>query len=268
VATDKGTPEGSREGGRGMSMNIFVGNIGSGKSVVARKLAFQGAAVFNMDSFQQMIAGGEYGAYDVAKKDIYQEAENLTIRKALEAGLSVVVDRTNMDRKRRERFIKIGQEFGAHIVAYDWGMGTPNNVLRRMKAPRGIPMQQWQDVYGTMLRSYEPPCIEEGIDEIIIPPAKYRFHAFDFDGTIIENKFPDIGAILDGTVEKMSRIYDDLSNIIIVWTCRDEDYTSQMRQFLLKNRIPFDFINENPIFDTGSRKIFAHKYYDDRGETL
>ena len=227
-----------------MTLNIFVGNIGSGKSVVARKLAFQGAAVFNMDSFQQMIAGGEYGAYDVAKKDIYQEAENLTIRKALEAGLSVVVDRTNMDRKRRERFIKIGQEFGARIVAYDWGLGSPNNVLRRMKSPRGIPMERWQTIYETMKASYDPPCLEEGIDQIIVPPAKYRFYVFDFDGTIVDNKFPEIGAILDGTVEKMNTLYDDIANIIIVWTCRDENYTSQMRQFLLKNKIPFDFILE------------------------
>ena len=251
-----------------MSMNIFIGNIGSGKSVLARKLAFKGSVVFNMDAFQQMIAGGEYGAYDVAKKDICQEAENLTIRKALEAGLSVVIDRTNMDRKRRERFIKIGQEFGAYIVAYNWGSGTPNNILHRMKSPRGIPLGQWTAVYETMRKAYEPPSLEEGFRQVVEMPGKYRFHAFDFDGTIVENKFPEIGAILDGTVEKMNRLYDDLANIIIVWTCRDEDYTNQMRQFLLKHRIPFDFINENPTYDTGSRKIFAHKYYDDRSEKL
>jgi predicted kinase len=252
-----------------MSMNIFIGNIGSGKSILAHKLAFKGSVVFNMDAFQQMVAGGEYGAYDPDKKEIYQEAENLTIRKALEAGLSVVVDRTNMDRKRRERFIKIGQEFGAHIVAYDWGSGSNyDNVERRMKSPRGIPRSQWQEVFNAMQRSYDPPSIKEGFSEIIRVPMRYRFYAFDFDGTIVENKFPGIGEILDGTVEKINALYEDLSNIIIIWTCRDKEYTAQMRQFLLKHRIPFDFINENPIFDTGSRKIFAHEYYDDRGKAL
>lgn len=251
-----------------MQMSIFVGNIGSGKSLLARKLAFKGAVVFNMDAFTEMIAGGEYGAYDIAKKDIYHSAETLTIRKALEAGLSVVIDRTSMDRKRRQSFIAIGQEYGAKIVAYNWGPGTPNNILRRMKNPRGIPMAQWETVYETMKKAYEPPILEEGFSEIIEAPERYRFHAFDFDGTVVENKFPEIGAILDGTVAKMNALYEDLANIIIVWTCRGEDYTSQMRQFLIKNRIPFDFINENPVFDTGSRKIFAHEYYDDRNKTL
>jgi predicted kinase len=247
-----------------MSVNVFIGNIGSGKSILAKKMAFWGNVVFNMDAFQQMIAGGEYGAYDPAKKEIYQEAENLTIRKALEAGLSVVIDRTNMDRKRRKRFIDIGKEYGAKIAAYDWGSGTEKNLINRLKNPRGIPDEQWQSVWAMMKQSYEPPTTEEGFTEIIEPPTKFRFHAFDFDGTIVENKFPEIGEILSGKADELNRLYEDLSNIIIVWTCRGEDYTNQMRQFLIKNRLPFDFINENPLFDTGSRKIFAHKYYDDR----
>ena len=247
-----------------MSLNMFIGNIGSGKSVIARKLAYFGSVVFNMDAFQQMVAGGEYGAYDNAKKDIYQEAENLTIRKALEAGLSVTIDRTNMDRKRRERFISIGKEYGAEIIAHHWGPGTNKNLINRMKSPRGIPQAQWMDVFNFMQKSYEPPIPEEGFDLILEMPEKYRFHAFDFDGTIVKNKFPNIGDIIDGTVKKMNELYLELENIIIIWTCRNEDYTAQMRQFLIKNKLPFDFINENPIFDTGGRKIFAHEYYDDR----
>ena len=246
------------------NVNIFIGNIGSGKSVLARKLAYQGSVIFNMDAFQQMVAGGEYGAYDPSKKDIYQEAENLTIRKALESGLSVVIDRTNMDRKRRQRFIEIGKEYGAKVIANCWGPGTGQNMANRMKSSRGIPEKQWLEVFTFMQKSYEPPNLEEGFDEIIEAPTKFRFYAFDFDGTIVENKFPEIGLIIDGTTAKMNSLYEDLSNIVIVWTCRNEEYTNQMRQFLIKNKVPFDFINENPIFNTGGRKIFAHEYYDDR----
>lgn len=251
-----------------MNMSIFVGNIGSGKSILAHKLAFQGSVVFNMDSFQQMVSGGQYGAYDVAKKEIYHAAEEITIRKALEAGLSVVVDRTNIDRKRRERFISIGKEYGAHIAAYDWGAGNSANIHNRLKAPRGVPARQWLEVYQTMQKYYEPPSLEEGFSEIIEAPSKYTFHAFDFDGTIVENSFPEIGEILSGTVSKMNYLYENLANIIIIWTCRNEDYSCHMRQFLLDHKIPFDFINENPIFDTGSKKIYAHFYYDDRGRAI
>jgi len=246
------------------SMNLFIGNIGSGKSVLARKMAFYGNVIFNMDAFQQMVAGGEYGAYDVAKKDIYQEAENVTIRKALDVGLSVVIDRTNMDRKRRKRFIDIGKEYGAKIVAYHWGIGDEKNVANRLKNPRGIPAEQWMSVFNYMKNSYEIPTLGEGFSEIIEAPKNYKFHAFDFDGTIVENKFPDIGEIIEGKADKLNDLYEDISNIIIIWTCRSQNYTSLMRQFLIKNHLPFDFINDNPIFDTSSRKIFAHRYYDDR----
>ena len=249
-----------------MSLDLMVGNIGSGKSIVARKLATMGHVVFNMDTFQEMLSGGQYGAYDNAKKEIYQEGENATIEKALEKGFSVVIDRTNMDRKRRARFIEIGKKYGAKIAAYNFGPGNDKNIANRGKNPRGVPMAQWQQVYVAMQKSYEPPTLEEGFSEIIEPPTRYRFYAFDFDGTIVQNKFPEIGEIIDGTVHKMNDLYKDLANIIIIWTVRSGEFERLARAFLIKNKIPFDFINENPIFDPGGRKIFAHEYFDDRKE--
>jgi len=247
-----------------MSLSLMIGNIGSGKSIITSKLAFKRSVVFNMDAFQEMIAGGQYGAYDNAKKEIYQTGENATIEKALDQGFSVVIDRTNMDRKRRARFIEIGKKYGAEIVAYNFGSGTDRNIANREKNPRGIPMAQWRQVFDAMQKSYESPSFEEGFSEIIEAPTKYRFYAFDFDGTIVENKFPEIGDIIDGTVQKMNKLFEDLSNIIIIWTVRSGEYERLARAFLIKNKIPFDFINENPIFDPGGRKIFAHEYFDDR----
>jgi len=49
-----------------------------------------------------------------------------------------------------------------------------------------------------------------------------------------------------------------------LWTCRSGDYLDQMRKFLIDNSIPYDFINENPMVNFGSPKIYANKYYDDR----
>lgn len=245
-------------------MSMTIGNIGSGKSILASKLANMGAAVFNMDAFQEMIAGGQYGAYDIAKKDIYQAAENTTIEECLKRDIPVVIDRTNMDRKRRARFIEIGKKYGAKIVAYHFGPGDETNLLNREKSCRGVPMAIWKEVFESMKKSYEEPSTDEGFTEIIEAPKKYRFYAFDFDGTIVENSFPKIGEIINGTVDKINELYKSLSNIIIIWTSRSGEYERLTRSWLIKNRIPFDFINENPIFDTGSRKLFAHEYYDDR----
>ena len=246
------------------TMNIMVGNVGSGKSLIARKLAFYGSAVFNMDSFQEMISGGVYGAYDNAKKEVYQAAENVTIEESLKRGISVVIDRTNMDLKRRARFIEIGKKYGAEIIAVNFGAGNEQNLINREKSCRGVPMAVWKDVFESMQKTYEYPIHDEGFDLILEAPKKYRFYAFDFDGTIVQNKFPEIGEIIDGTVDRMNDLYLDFENVIIVWTSRSGEHERLARAFLLKNKIPFDFINENPVFDTGSRKIFAHEYFDDR----
>jgi predicted kinase len=246
------------------NLNIFVGNIGSGKSLLATKFAKMGNVVCSMDSIQRMIGGGEYGLYDNEKKDVYQAAEDAIITKSLERGLSVVIDRTNMDRKRRQRFIEIGKRFGADIVAYHWGPGDERCLQRRIAQPYGMPAEKWVEVFAFMQKSYEPPTLEEGLSQIIEAPKKYTFHAFDFDGTIVENKFPEIGEIISGKVDVMNRLWKDLSNIIIVWTCREGNFEAKMRDFLNSNKIPHDFINANPIFDTGSRKIYAHVYHDDR----
>jgi len=247
-----------------MELNLLVGNIGSGKSTIASKLARAGCTIVNMDAIQKSIAGGIYGAYDPNKKSVYHDIENIAIESSLKSGISVCVDRTNMDKKRRARFIEIGKKYTETIRCFDFGPGNEKMFQRRLNSPRGIPVSTWKKVFNSMQAAYEKPDFSEGFSDIIIPPEQYKFHAFDFDGTIVNNKFPEIGELIDATVETMNNLYQDFKNIIIIWTCRSGDYEFSMREFLLKNQIPFDFINENPIFETGCRKIFAHEYYDDR----
>lgn len=243
---------------------IMTGNIGSGKSLVSSKYAKMGYVVVNMDAIQTMIGGGEYGLYDIDKKDIYNSIENVAISTALSKGFSVVIDRTNMDRKRRSRYIELGRNFGALIVSMDF-TESKGGLERRIKNSYGIPSETWIKVHEAMFHLYEEPSIDEGFDELREAPIKFKFYAFDFDGTIVKNEFPNIGPLADNDVlARMKHLWKDLSNIIIISSCRSGDYENQMRDFLLKQKIPFDFINENPLFDTGSRKIFAHEYYDDR----
>jgi hypothetical protein len=247
---------------------IFTGNIGCGKSTLASKLAKKGYVVINMDSITAMVQGGEYGLYDAAKKPVYHSMERAGIESALSNGLSVVVDRTNMKISDRAKYIEIGKKHGANIRSFDWGVGTASDLGRRLINPNGVPAKQWHDVFKYMAGSYEPPSLDEGFDSRDGGIRSYQFYAFDFDGTIVGNKFPEIGALIPSTVKKMSTVWENYGNMIIIWTCRSGDYLNQMKAFLLKEKIPFDFINENPLVDYGSPKIFAHEYYDDRNEAL
>jgi len=246
-----------------MSVRILIGNIGTGKSLIARKFALRGEVVVNMVSISCMIGGGEYGLYDIQKKDIYHRAEAVIIQEALTLSYHVVIDRTNMDKKRRARYITLAREYGQDAIAYDFGEGDEKSLERRIKDST-VPASVWKQVHESMRQSYEKPELNEGFSLIIQAPKRYTYHAFDFDGTIVENKFPEIGELNQRVVDIMHTLSGDLINIIIIWTCRSGESELQMRKFLLDKKIPFDFINENPMVDFGSRKIFANEYIDDR----
>jgi len=51
---------------------MMVGNICSGKSVLARKFANRGYAVISMDAIQTGVAGGLYDRYDPKKNTAFQ----------------------------------------------------------------------------------------------------------------------------------------------------------------------------------------------------
>ena len=160
------------EGHQPAELIILVGNIGCGKSrntmQWARQQTDNGWVVVNMDSIQQMIGAGDYNLYDNEKKPIYRAVEEKTITEALERGFSVVVDRTNMDRKRRKRVIDIGKRYHwVKIRCIDWGPGTNGNLQTRLDEARGIPSERWVEVFKYMQESYNKPEEEEGFDFIV-----------------------------------------------------------------------------------------------------
>jgi len=140
-----------------------------------------------------------------------------------------------------------------------------------MKNPRGVPEIKWKEIISGLLKSYEPPTHEEGFTDFINIPQNYshNFLAVDFDGTIVGHEFPDIGAPIQAVIKHMKEFWNrSLFHRIIIWSCRGGEYESEMREWLIANKIPFDFINENPIISYGSHKIFANEYLDDRNITL
>lgn len=103
-----------------------------------------------------------------------------------------------------------------------------------------------------------------------------KYIAVDFDGTLCEHKFPEIGPMLD--VHKSIRSYLQVmkknGNVIILWTCRENTeerkYLDEAIEWCKKNDIPIDYINENPEcqFASNHRKIIADFYIDDKSITL
>lgn len=94
--------------------------------------------------------------------------------------------------------------------------------------------------------------------------------AVDFDGTIVEEAWPDIGNLKVGAVEALKGFIEKGYHLVL-WTCRAGDQLEAAVSFLELHGIEFDHINESHskneffhIFGDSSRKIFAHLYIDDR----
>lgn len=90
----------------------------------------------------------------------------------------------------------------------------------------------------------------------------------DFDGTLVEESFPTIGALKQEVVEFINKA-KSLGHLIIIWTARSGEPLKEATDFLNKNNINYDYINDNPECEWArrgeqGRKIFCDIYLDDR----
>lgn len=91
--------------------------------------------------------------------------------------------------------------------------------------------------------------------------------AIDFDNTIVNNEFPEIGDLKLYAREVINQLAKE-GYYIIIWTCRGSFELNEVRHWLTHNDIHFDKINENAPYEmvgfTPHPKIYADVYIDDR----
>jgi hypothetical protein len=91
--------------------------------------------------------------------------------------------------------------------------------------------------------------------------------AVDFDGTIVEHEYPQIGKEKLFAFQTLKEL-EKLGALIILWTFRTGKELDEAVEYCRKNGIEFYAVNKNypeEIFDeTISRKINADIYIDDK----
>jgi hypothetical protein len=91
--------------------------------------------------------------------------------------------------------------------------------------------------------------------------------AVDFDGTIVEHKYPKIGRTRPFAFETL-KMLQDKGHQLILWTYRSGVYLDEALEFCLKNGIEFYAVNSSypeEVFDgSKSRKIDCDYFIDDR----
>ena len=102
--------------------------------------------------------------------------------------------------------------------------------------------------------------------------------AVDFDGTLCEDKFPEIGEPKERNIqfvlelERLAKNMNPADNREykrILWTCRHGEHLDKAIAWCKEQGIEFDEVNTNipevkELFKTDTRKVYANKYFDDK----
>ena len=96
--------------------------------------------------------------------------------------------------------------------------------------------------------------------------------AIDFDGTVVTNKFPDIGEPISETTKALL-VEIARGSRLILWTCRSGKLLQDALDRCKENEIVFEAVNENlpdiiEAFGGDTRKVFADEYWDDRAKVM
>ena len=91
--------------------------------------------------------------------------------------------------------------------------------------------------------------------------------AVDFDGTLCENKWPEIGEANEDMIYYLRKRQAE-GDKLILWTCRVGDMLQKAVNWCYNHGLFFDAVNENlpeiiDSFGSDTRKIFANEYIDD-----
>ncbi len=93
-------------------------------------------------------------------------------------------------------------------------------------------------------------------------------YAIDFDGTLCEDKYPEIGEPRPRGINTCKQLKGK-GHTLILWTCRSGELLKTAVEWCKTHGIVFDYINsntkENIVKHGGdTRKIYADVYIDDR----
>lgn len=92
--------------------------------------------------------------------------------------------------------------------------------------------------------------------------------AIDFDSTIASERFPKVGVLIN-RAKTYINLWHIMGHTIVINTCRSGKAEEDAIEFLNKNNIHYDFINENDpklieYYGLDCRKIGADIYIDDK----
>lgn len=138
-----------------MEMLLLVGLPGSGKTTLCKE------QFSNMERISQDVLGNKNA---VIEKTI----------QCLQAGKSVIIDRTNITVAQRATFINLARDYSVSRIGCLLIYPNPEQSIDRIvertnheTIPLSMPIEKKREIVYKFYKSYEEPGIEEGFDMIL-----------------------------------------------------------------------------------------------------
>lgn len=147
---------------------ILTGNIGTGKSTLAREYQKKGYIVVARDGLRYAIGGGNY-IFDKKYEPIIWDIELYLLESFMVLGINIVVDEVGINKALRKRYIDLAKSYSYIVKCYLLPkLGMKESVDRRMQDPhQQADRKMWEQTWVKFSQAYEEPSFEEGIDQII-----------------------------------------------------------------------------------------------------
>jgi hydroxymethylpyrimidine pyrophosphatase-like HAD family hydrolase len=100
----------------------------------------------------------------------------------------------------------------------------------------------------------------------------YEIYAVDFDGTLCENKWPEIGKPIQPMIDYCIKLREE-GHKLILWTCRTGEQTEAAVKWCAEHELEFDAVNANLPdeiikYNNDPRKIGADYFLDDKNLSI
>lgn len=149
---------------------ILVGNIGAGKTTIAKELCKFGCVAASADGIRYAIGAGDY-RFDRNLESSVWEVEYFMFKELISKGHTVVVDdASNVSSYFREKYLNILLDHPIYkkIAVVMPKLNWVEAVNRRLSNDHGNnSFEVWKDVWEKFNDVYVEPTKEEGFDKII-----------------------------------------------------------------------------------------------------
>lgn len=150
---------------------ILVGNVGSGKTTIAREFVERGYVAVARDILRYAIGDGKY-IFSTSLEKLVWDTELFMFNELLRLGKNIVVDEISISKAMRERYFFeyfYGKYRHYEFIAIEMPKLTKEqSVQRKLQEPHQQPDSDlWAGVWEKFDKQYQKPTEDEGFSRII-----------------------------------------------------------------------------------------------------